>query len=59
MSLDSHIRTLEQKHNELQARLDEVLAHPSANDLEIYELKRQKLLIKDRLKQLKPANRPN
>jgi hypothetical protein len=59
MSLDSHIRTLEQKHTELQARLDEILAHPSANDIEIYELKRQKLLIKDRLNRLKPSDRPH
>lgn len=53
MALDSHIRQLEQKHHELEHRLEQVLAHPSANDAEIAEIKRQKLNIKDRLQRLR------
>jgi hypothetical protein len=59
MPLDSHIRTLEQKHQELQVRLEEILAHPSANDVEISQIKRQKLVIKDKLNRLRPRSRPN
>ncbi len=55
MSLDSHIAQLEQRHRELEAQLDEVLAHPSADDGEIAEIKRQKLLIKDKIQHLKSA----
>lgn len=55
MALDSHIRQLEQKHFELEQRLEQVLAHPSANDVEIAEIKRQKLLLKDRMQKLKPG----
>lgn len=53
MALDSHIRQLQQKHHELEHRLEEILAHPSANDAEIAEIKRQKLVIKDRLQRLR------
>jgi hypothetical protein len=54
MALDSHIRQLEQKHQQLDVRLEEMLAHPSVDDAEIAEIKRQKLLNKDRLYKLKP-----
>lgn len=52
MALSSHIEQLKQKHGELETQLEEVMRHPSANDREIAELKRQKLLIKDKLKEL-------
>ena len=53
MSVDSHIFQLEQKHRELEARLDEMLNHPSADDVEVAEIKRQKLAIKDKIHALK------
>lgn len=53
MALDSHIHQLELRHQELEARLEEALAHPSADDREIAEIKRQKLSIKDRIRDLK------
>lgn len=53
MAVDSHIEQLEQRHRELEDRLDEVLSHPSSDDMEIAELKRQKLVIKDRILELK------
>jgi len=53
MTVDSHIAQLRQRHRELEARLDEVLSHPSANDTEIAQIKRQKLLIKDRISELR------
>jgi len=52
MALDSHIHQLELRHKELETALEEVLAHPSADDKEIAEIKRQKLLIKDRIQHL-------
>jgi hypothetical protein len=53
MALDSHIRQLEQKHQQLDLKLEEMLAHPSADDAEIAEIKRQKLAIKDKLHKLR------
>ena len=53
MTIGSHIEQLEQRHRELEAKLDEMLGHPSADDIEIVEIKREKLLIKDRISKLK------
>ena len=56
MALYSHIQQLEIRHRELETRLEETLAHPSADDAEIAEIKRQKLLLKDRIRELKQRN---
>ncbi|MFZ1814036.1 MAG: DUF465 domain-containing protein [Rhizobiaceae bacterium] len=53
MAVDSHIAQLEQRHRELEDRLDKVLAHPSADDVEIAEIKRQKLQLKDKIEALR------
>jgi hypothetical protein len=53
MPVGSHIAQLEQRHRELEARLDEVMSHPSADDMEVAEIKRQKLMIKDKISELK------
>ena len=55
MAIESHIAQLEKRHREIDARLDEILAHPSADDVEIAELKRQKLEIKDRINALRAS----
>ena len=53
MSVDSHIHQLEIQHKELESQLEQVLSHPSADDVEIAEIKRKKLKIKDRIQQLR------
>ena len=53
MAVDSHIEQLVQRHRDLEAKLDEMLTHPSANDTEVNELKREKLQLKDRISELK------
>ena len=52
MAADPHINQLEKRHRELEARLDEIMHHPSADDGEVSEIKRQKLLIKDKIARL-------
>jgi hypothetical protein len=52
MALGSHIDQLKQKHVELEDRLEEAMRHPSSRDDEIAEIKRQKLLLKDKIKKL-------
>lgn len=49
MSLKAHLESLERKRDELKAKLEDYLAHPSTDDLAIAELKRQKLLLKDEI----------
>lgn len=53
MSLASHLAELQRKHGEIERELDEAMAHPSADDLEIATMKRRKLAIKDEIEKLR------
>lgn len=53
MTISSHIRALEEKHYALEKQLTAALAAPAADDLQIVDLKRKKLHIKDEIEQLK------
>lgn len=52
MTLVSHINQLKQKHIDLENKIDLASRHPSINEDEISELKRQKLILKDKINQL-------
>lgn len=52
MALSAHIHQLEQRHRDLESKLAEIQAHPGADDVEIANIKRQKLQIKDKIRQL-------
>ena len=53
MAISSHIAELEKKHQALEQEINEALAHPSADGLEIAELKRKKLHVKDEIERLR------
>lgn len=53
MSLESHLAELRRKHVDLEREIDEALLHPSIDDLEIAQLKRRKLAIKDEMEQIR------
>ncbi len=53
MSLASHLEELNRKHGDIEREIDEALLHPSVDDLEIVNLKRRKLAIKDEIEKLK------
>ena len=53
MAIKSHLAELERRHQALEAEITEALAHPSADDLRIAELKRQKLHVKDEIERLR------
>lgn len=55
MSLEAHLSELQRKHGELERQLDSALNHPSMDPLEIAELKRRKLALKDEIERLKAA----
>ena len=44
---------LERQHRALEDAIAEAMAHPSADDLEIAELKRRKLRLKDEIARLR------
>ena len=48
-SIAQDLAELHRKHGEIEREIDEALTHPSATDLEIAELKRRKLAIKDEI----------
>jgi hypothetical protein len=52
MSIEAHLAELERRHRALECEIDEARAHLSIDDLEIAELKRRKLLVKDEIARL-------
>jgi len=52
MSMEAHLAELERRHRALEDEINEARAHPSVDDLEIGELKRRKLLVKDQIARL-------
>lgn len=53
MSLQTRLVELETRHQALEKQIREAIAHPSTDDLELAELKRRKLLLKDEITRLK------
>ena len=53
MSLANHLEELQRKHGDIERELDEAMLHPSVDDLEIVNLKRRKLALKDEMEKLR------
>lgn len=53
MAIESHLTELEKRHRALESELNEALTHPSADALQIAELKRKKLYLKDEMERLR------
>ena len=53
MAIQAHLVELERKHRVLETELHEALLHPSTDDLQIAELKRRKLMVKDEIERLR------
>lgn len=53
MSIEAHLRELENKRQALKEKLEAAMAHPSVDDLEVSEIKRQKLHLKDMITKLR------
>ena len=53
MAIQAHLVELERKHKLLETELHEALLHLSTDDLEIVELKRRKLMVKDQIERLR------
>jgi hypothetical protein len=53
MAMQSHLAELEKRHQALEAEITEAMNHPSADDLQIAELKRKKLHVKDEIERLR------
>ena len=53
MSIQSELGELEKRHRTLEAELAEMVARPSTNNLQLTDLKRRKLFVKDQIARLK------
>ena len=53
MAIESHLAELEKRHQALEQEIAEALIHPSIDDLQIAELKRKKLHVKDEIARLR------
>ncbi|MDQ2632837.1 MAG: DUF465 domain-containing protein [Pseudomonadota bacterium] len=53
MSLANHLEELQRKHGDIERELGEAMLHPSVDDLEIVNLKRRKLALKDEIEKLR------
>lgn len=53
MTIQAHLSELERRHRKLEDEIAEALTHPSADDLKIAELKRQRLQLKDEIERLR------
>ena len=52
MTVQSHINSLKSRHRELDAQIQELASKAATDAVEINDLKRKKLQIKDRIRQL-------
>ena len=57
MTLAGHLAELSEKHRLLDMRIQEELARPSTDDIQISRLKKEKLRIKDEMAKLKGNGR--
>jgi len=53
MAIESHLAELEKRHEALDEQISEALTHPSTDDLQLLELKRKKLHVKDEIVRLR------
>ncbi len=53
MAIESHLAELEKRHQALDLEISQALNHPSIGDLELAELKRRKLHLKDEIARLR------
>lgn len=53
MSMQSHLAELERRHAVLERQIESALLHPSTDSLELTDMKRQKLKLKDEIERIR------
>ena len=56
MTIQAHLAELERRHRALEDEIADAMTHPSADRLQIAELKRRKLLVKDEIVRLRQSD---
>ena len=53
MSTESHLSELERRHADLERAISDAMAHPSSDTLDVAEMKRRKLRLKDQIARIR------
>ncbi len=53
MTLQSHLYELERRHQALEKEIEDAMGHPGTDTLELTELKRRKLVLKDEIARIR------
>lgn len=53
MSMQSHLSELERRHAEMERKIEDALLHPSTDSLELADMKRKKLKLKDEIERIR------
>jgi hypothetical protein len=56
MTIESHLSQLQKRHLALETELADAVQHPSIDDLQLNELKRRKLVLKDEIEKLRTTH---
>lgn len=57
MALSAHLQELSEKHRQLERRIEEEIARPGSDDIEIRRMKQEKLKLKDEIARLSSETR--
>jgi hypothetical protein len=57
MALSAHLQELSERHRQLERRIEEEVARPGSDDLEIRRMKQEKLKLKDEIVRLQAETR--
>lgn len=52
MTTESHLAELERRHEALEREIEEAMVHPAVDSLEVVEMKRRKLQLKEEITRL-------
>ena len=57
MSTEQHLQSLERQHSDLKRQLHDERTHPKWDEATVLQLKQEKLLLKDRIEELRKERR--
>ncbi|MEP1934106.1 MAG: DUF465 domain-containing protein [Roseibium sp.] len=53
MSMQSHLEELQRRHAEMERKIEDALLHPSTDSLNLADMKRKKLKLKDEIERIR------
>ena len=57
MSIEAHLESLERKHGFLETKISERMSQPAPDQVELTQLKREKLRLKEEIERLRTDTR--